>query len=124
MVDLPALRKKYPKWAHRRDHHAKKRRRSRGRRRRHARVKRAHQVKPDITQVLLVQLLHQIMGARPLARKHGENVVTGYTDAVRPDRLAPVRSRDEYRSRIAVPGGFGVGAGAAAQAGGPPQRAR
>ena len=123
MADYHELRKKYPKWAHRRDHHAKKRRRSRSRRRRRSRA-RARAVKaPDLTNVLLVQLLHQIMGAnvRPLAQKHGENVVTGYIGGVRPDRLAPVRSREEYRARTAVPGGFGVGVGAAAQAGGPPR---
>ena len=28
------------------------------------------------------------------ATKHGQNVVTGYTDKVKPDDLAPVRSRD------------------------------
>ena len=112
MSDHEALRKKYPKWAHRRDHHAKKRRQSRSRRRRRLRKRaRAHKT-PDLTNVLLVHLLHQIMGPHPLAQKHGENVVTGYMGGVRPDRLAPVRSRDEYRGRAAVPGGFGVGVGA------------
>ena len=118
MVDHAALRKKYPKWAHRHAYHKKKRRRSRSRRRRRARA-----AEPS-TNVLLMQLLHQIMGGtvRPLARKHGENVVTGYAGAVTPDRLAPVRSRDEY-ARAAIVGQYGpwrgVGVGAAAAAGGP-----
>ena len=117
MADYHELRKKYPKWAHRRDHHAKKRRQSRSRRRRRSRRRAQAHKTPDLTNVLLVQLLHQIMGAKPLARKHGENVVTGYTGAVRPDRLAPVRSRDEYMYPApAGPGGAAVGA--AAQAGG------
>ena len=89
MVDHAALRKKYPKWAHRHAYHKKKRRRSRSRRRRRARA-----AEPS-TNVLLMQLLHQIMGGtvRPLARKHGENVVTGYAGAVTPDRLPPLRWR-------------------------------
>jgi len=117
------LRKKYPKWAHRRDHHEKKRRRSRSRsrrrRRRAARQKRQAAVGTGtVTNVLLMQLLHQIMGTNimPLARKHGENVLTGYANAVTPDRLAPVRARDEYAraARGPGPGAFGVGVGAAA----------
>ena len=99
MVDHAALRKKYPKWAHRTAYHKKKRRRSRRRSRR--RRRRARAAEPS-TNVLLMQLLHQIMGGvavRPLARKHGENVVTGYAGAVTPDRLAPVRSQDE-RARM------------------------
>ena len=93
-----ALRKKYPKWAHRRDYHAnkkkRKRRRSRGRRRK----KKVSQ--QDVTTLLLLQLLGQIQGANvPLGKKHGSNVVTGYGGAVAPDRLAPVRSQDE-RARV------------------------
>ena len=119
MVDYAALRKKYPKWAHRHAYHRKRRRRSRSRSRR--RRRRARAAAPS-TNVLLLQLLHQIMGGavRPLARKHGENVVTGYAGAVTPDRLAPLRSRDEY-ARAAIVGQYGpwrgVGAGAAAAAG-------
>lgn len=122
MVDHAALRKKYPKWAHRHAYHKKKRRRSRRRSRR--RRRRARAAEPS-TNVLLMQLLHQILGGnvRPLARKHGENVVTGYAGAVTPDRLAPVRSRDEY-ARRAIVGEYGpwrgVAAGAAAHAGGAP----
>ena len=125
MVDHAALRKKYPKWAHRVAYHKKKRRRSRSRSRR--RRRRARGSTPS-TNVLLMQLLHQIMGGnvRPLARKHGENVVTGYAGGVTPDRLAPVRSRDEY-ARSAIVGEYGpwrgVGVGAAAAAGGPRPRA-
>jgi hypothetical protein len=67
---------------------------------------------------MLVMLLGQLM-MRPvtLAKKHGENVVTGYTDAVRPDALAPVRSRaiaNQMRADDNPAGGAGAGAGAAA----------
>ena len=92
-----ALRKKYPKWAHRRDYHAKKkkRRRSRGRRRKKKKIS-----QQDVTTLLLLQLLGQIQGVNaPIGKKHGENVVTGYAGAVVPDRLAPVRSQDE-RARV------------------------
>ena len=94
---MEALRKKYPKWAHRRDYHAKKkkRRRSRGRRRKKKKIS-----QEDVTTLLLLQLLGQIQGVNaPLAKKHGSNVVTGYGGAVAPDRLAPVRSQDE-RARV------------------------
>jgi len=94
---MEALRKKYPKWAHRRDYHAKKkkRRRSRGRRRKKKKIS-----QQDVTTLLLLQLLGQIQGVNaPLGKKHGENVVTGYGGAVAPDRLAPVRSQDE-RARV------------------------
>ena len=126
MVDHAALRKKYPKWAHRHAYHKKKRRRSRSRsRRRRRRARGTTSSGTATTNVLLMQLLHQIMGVdvRPLARKHGENVVTGYAGAVPPDRLAPVRARDEY-ARRAIVGEYGpwpdpgVAAGAAAVAGG------
>ena len=94
---MEALRKKYPKWAHRRDYHAKKkkRRRSRGRRRKKKKIS-----QQDVTTLLLLQLLGQIQGVNvPLGKKHGSNVVTGYGGAVAPDRLAPVRSQDE-RARV------------------------
>ena len=85
------LRKKYPKWAHRRDYHKKKRRRSRSRKRK--RRRRAS----TSTSALPMSLMNQMVAAnRPVSRKHGENVVTGYGGGARPDRLAPVRARDEY----------------------------
>ena len=82
--------------------------------------------------MLLLQLLHQIMGVnvRPVARKHGENVISGYVDGVAPDRLAPVRARDDFRLERAIAdrrGGaragadVGVGAAIAARAGGAPR---
>ncbi len=88
---MEALRKKYPKWAHRRDYHAKKkkRRRSRGRRRKKKKIS-----QQDVTTLLLLQLLGQIQGVNvPLGKKHGSNVVTGYGGAAAPDHLAPVRSQ-------------------------------
>ena len=93
-----ALRKKYPKWAHRRDYHAKKKKRRRSRAAGRRKKKKISQ--QDVTTLLLLQLLGQIQGVNaPLAKKHGENVVTGYGGAVAPDRLAPVRSQDE-RARV------------------------
>jgi hypothetical protein len=74
---------------------------------------------------MLISLLHQLI-LRPatLAKKHGENVVTGYADTVRPDALAPVRSRalaNQMRAGDNPAGGAGAGAGAAAVIrGGPP----
>ncbi len=96
-----ALRKKYPKWTHRRDYHAAKKARSRKRRRSRRRRKKKKKIsQQDVTTLLLLQLLGQIQGANvPLAKKHGENVVTGYGGAVAPDRLAPLRSQDE-RARV------------------------
>jgi len=114
------LRKKYPKWAHRRDYHKKKRRRSRRRRR----ARRATGEEGTVTNVLLMQLLNQIMGVNvgPLrAKKHGENVLTGYANAVTPDQLAPVRARAWYnRERNAADQynrGFEAAVGVAARAG-------
>ena len=131
MLDSAALRKKYPKWAHRRAYHKKRRRRSRSRSRRRRRRARARrpQAQNTVTNVLLLQLLHQIMGVnvKPVARKHGENVISGYVDGVAPDRLAPVRARDDFRLERAIAdrrGGARAGAGvaaAAAHAGGPPR---
>ena len=128
MSDYHALRAKYPKWAHRRDHHEKKKRRRRRSRRRsrRRRQRRGGNEQPDVTDLLLLQLLNQIMGVGPhvmhrrLSRKHGENVQQGYGGAVAPDRPAPVRSLYEYRRAAGahgVPGGVGVGVGAAAAAG-------
>ena len=50
---------------------------------------------------LLTTLLTQMMLKGTLAKKHGENVVTGYADNVKPDALAPVRSRVQYRKDAA-----------------------
>ncbi len=90
---MDALRKKYPKWAHRRAYHAKRKRR-----RKKIRRKTAKTPKEDLTTLLLMHLMGQIQGV-PVSRKHGSNVVTGYAGAVVPDRLAPVRSQDD-RARI------------------------
>jgi len=122
-----SLRKKYPKWAHRRDYHKKKRRRSRRRRRRRRRVRTTTTTTKTVSNGLLMSLLQQLMGSQQLSgvsRKHGSNVLEGYGGSVRPDRLAPLRSRDEYveetrlaaaRERPAGVGPAGVGvAGAAA----------
>ena len=89
MPDLRELKKKYPKWAHRKDE--RKRRRKKSRRRRRRRKKKAD---TNTTEVMLVSLLQQLlMGPTTLAKKHGENVQTGYMNMVTPDALAPVRSR-------------------------------
>ena len=82
--------------------------------------------------MLLLQLLHQIMGVNvtPVAQKHSENVVSGYSGYSTPDRLAPVRARDDFRLERAIAdrrGGaragadVGVGAAIAARAGGAPR---
>jgi len=107
------LRKKYPKWAHRRDEHKKRRRKSRRRRRR--RKKKQHA--GTTTEGMLLSLLQQLMLGGTLAKKHGENVITGYADKVKPDALAPVRSRHLMQQAMAEPaGGGGAGAGAGAVA--------
>jgi len=117
------LRQKYPRWAHRRD--AEKRRRRKSRRKRKRRRRKGGKAAPGFqgtsTEGMLVSLLQQIMlGQNPLARKHGENVKTGYAGLVKPDFLAPNRSRAQYqatsadRERRAGGGGAGAGAGAAA----------
>jgi len=127
-MPLTSLRKKYPKWAHRRDYHKKKRRRSRRRRRRRRRVRTTTTTTKTVSNGLLMSLLQQLMGSQQpvsgVSRKHGSNVLEGYGGSVRPDRLAPLRSRDEYveetrlaaaRERPAGVGPAGVGvAGAAA----------
>ena len=109
-----ALRKKYPKWAHRKDERKRRRKKSRRRRRRR---KRAHT--ENTTEVMLVSLLQQLlMGPTTLARKHGENVQTGYLNMVTPDALGPVRSRawrrEMMKDKEEKAGGAGAGAGAAA----------
>ena len=110
-----ALRKKYPKWAHRKDERKRRRRKSRRRRRR----SRSHKKDGTTTSTegMLLSLLHQLM-LRPatLAKKHGENVITGYADTVKPDSLAPVRSRYLMQQAMKVDepgGGSAAGAGAA-----------
>ena len=124
MSQYHELRKKYPKWAHRRDEHKKRRRKSRQKRRR-AR-KRARKAAGTSTEGMLVSLLHQLM-LKPatLAKKHGDNVLTGYANVVDPDTLAANRSRAWYqmkkRERDGRPGGAGAGAGAAAAIGNPMQ---
>ena len=107
-----ALRKKYPKWAHRKDERKRRRRKSRRRRRRKKKAD------TNTTEVMLVSLLQQLlMGPTTLAKKHGENVQTGYMNMVTPDALAPVRSRAWMREMMKdkeEKAGAGAGAGAAA----------
>ena len=108
-----ALRKKYPKWAHRKDERKRRRKKSRRRRRRKKKAD------TNTTEVMLVSLLQQLlMGPTTLAKKHGENVQTGYMNMVTPDALAPVRSRAWMREMMKdkedKAGGAGAGAGAAA----------
>lgn len=115
-MDRHALRRKYPKWAHRRDYHKKSRRRSR---RKSRRRKRAAAAGPD-TEQMLVMLLNQLLRPATLAKKHGENVLTGYANTVKPDLLPPVRSKEQHRRWAAerdVGAGVGAGAGAGAMAG-------
>ena len=109
-----ALRKKYPKWAHRKEERKRRRKKSRRRRRRKKKVG-----TENTTEVMLVSLLQQLlMGPTTLARKHGENVQTGYLNMVTPDALAPVRSRawmrEMMKDKEEKAGGAGAGAGAAA----------
>ena len=122
-TDYHELRKKYPKWAHRKDEHRKrKRKRSRRRRRSRRAAKREKHGTGTSTEGMLLSLLHQLMLGGTLAKKHGENVITGYADKVKPDALAPVRSRHLMREAMAEPqqGGAGAGAGAAAVVRAPP----
>lgn len=90
MPDLRELHKKYPKWAHRRHRRRKRRKKSRKRRR----------AAGTSTEGMLMSLLHQLLLGGTFAKKHGENVLTGYTDKVKADALAPVRSRIEHRLRM------------------------
>jgi hypothetical protein len=117
-----ALRKKYPKWAHRKEERKRRRKKSRRRRRR-----RKRKGDTNTTEVMLVSLLQQLlMGPTTLAKKHGENVQTGYMNMVTPDALAPVRSRAWMREMMREDepaGGAGAGAGAVAGVvGRPPAR--
>ena len=106
-----ALRKKYPKWAHRKDERKRRRRKSRRRRRRKKKAD------TNTTEVMLVSLLQQLlMGPTTLAKKHGENVQTGYMNTVTPDALAPVRSRAWMREMMKEKEKAGAGAGAGAAA--------
>ena len=98
------LRRKYPKWAHRRDADRKHKRRKRRRRKRsrsRSRKKLVRDAQSASSEQLLTTLLTQMMLKGTLAKKHGENVVTGYADNVKPDALAPVRSRVQYRKDAA-----------------------
>ena len=120
MRDYLGMRSKYPKWAHRRDEHKKRRRKSRRKRKRsRSRSRGRAQRAGTSTEGMLISLLHQLMAPRTLAKKHGENVWTQYGGAVTPDRLANVRSRDEatrMRQARQGPAGGGAGAGAGAVA--------
>ena len=112
------LRKKYPKWAHRKDERRKRRRK----RRRSKKRARQQTGGGSTTEGMLLSLLQQLMLGGTLAKKHGENVVTGYADKVTPDSLAPVRSRAAHRQALrrhdgGDGGGVGAGAGAAAAIG-------
>ena len=110
MANYLELRKKYPRWAHRRDARKKRRRKSR-RKRKRARK----QDQGSTTEGMLLSLLQQLMiGNRLPAKKHGENVVTGYAGGVAPDALAPVRSRMEARLMRGGDRNGGGAAGAAA----------
>ena len=119
-TDYHELRKKYPKWAHRRDEHKKrKRKRKRKRRRSRKKTRKTEKHAGTSTEGMLISLLHQLMlggTLGPLAKKHGDNVLTGYADKVAPDALAPVRSRAWMRWRSLRGGGVGAGAGAGAAA--------
>ena len=72
------------------------------------------------TEGMLVSLLHQLMLGGAVAKKHGENVITGHGGSVKPDLLAPGRSRADYEATSADRerrgGGAGGGAGAGAVA--------
>ena len=94
------LRQKYPRWAHRRDAEKRRRRKSRRKSRRKRRRRKGGKAaaapgfQGTSTEGMLVSLLQQIMlGQTTLARKHGANVKTGYAGLVKPDFLAPNRSR-------------------------------
>ncbi len=119
MVDYHELRKKYPRWARRRDHHKKRKRKSRRKRKRRKKQQGQQNVQGSTTEGMLLSLLQQLMLGGTLAKKHGENVTTGYLDKVSPDALAPVRSRAAHRRAMRGAEGdgpFGAGAGAGAAA--------
>ncbi len=117
-TDYHALRKKYPKWAHRKDEHRKRRRKSKRRVRRAK--KREKRGSAESTETMLVSLLHQLMAPATLAKKHGENVLTGMAGKVKPDYLSPLWSQHERNfihsraSRDAPQHAAGAAGGAAA----------
>jgi hypothetical protein len=133
---MDVLRKKYPKWAHRRNarkkqRHKRRRSRSRSRSRSRRRRKRGHHSNAGFdgttTDTLLVSLLQQLLMPQAVARKHGENVLSGLgRRSVRPDHLAPVRSETGIGGRHGevsraqregrLPGAHGGAAGGAAGA--------
>ena len=117
------LRQKYPRWAHRRDERKRRRRKSRRRRKRRKKSDKLPSGGAGTsTEGMLVSLLHQLMLGGPVAKKHGENVITGHSGVVKPDLLAPGRSKADYeatsadRERRGDAGG-GAGAGAVAAIG-------
>ena len=72
--------------------------------------------------MLLVNLLQRLLHPVTLAKKHGENVITGHAGVVKPGALSTVWSELERRRIIGDPGhgdGAGAGAGAAAVVGAP-----
>jgi hypothetical protein len=113
---VAALRKKYPKWAHRQDH-----RKKRAGRKRRKRKSRKHA--PE-TEHMLVSLLSQLMLGGTLAKKHGENVLTGVAGKVKPNYLSPLWSQHERnfimeRGRAGMRYPRGAGGAAAAVVGAP-----
>ena len=76
------------------------------------------------TDTLLTSLMHQLVGINTLtlAKKHGENVITGTAGVVKPEHLAPIWSAHERNYILGGgnprAGGGGAGAGAAAVIGG------
>ena len=84
-TDYHTLRAKYPRWAHRRDDHRRRRRKRKRARRSRRKKKQSREKMGSTTEGMLMSLLHQLMLGGTLAKKHGENVVTGYADRVRPD---------------------------------------
>ena len=114
------LRQKYPRWAHRRDERKRRRRKSRRRRKRRKKSDKLPSGGAGTsTEGMLVSLLHQLMLGGAVAKKHGENVITGHSGAVKPDLLAPGRSKADYEATSADRerrGGAGGGAGAGAVA--------
>ena len=107
MPDARALRKKYPKWAHRRRRRKRKRRRQ----------------EPQ-TEQMLTSLLTQLIMGGTLAKKHGENVLTGVAGKVKPNYLSPLWSQHERnfileRGRAGLRYPRGAGGAAAAVIGAP-----
>ena len=105
-----ALHKKYPKWSLRRA--AYRRRRKRRKRRKRA----TKSTGSSNTEVLLVNLLQRLLHPVTLAKKHGENVITGHGGVVKPGLLSTAWSELERRRIVGDPAGPGAGAGAGAAA--------